>query len=426
MKALRKTNRKIYIIFTLLLVVAFFLTNYTMSIYIQYRKVFSEFLGRANSISYRLDINDSAYDGLFSGEIGLDVLKDVYDEVESSEDFRIYEIGSQYLNVVDYQGPKNLDVGYEYRQNTTQVIDYDIGEMKVTAINCVQLGRNTMELFNIQVSDGELFAEQDYVYRRNEVIPVLLGDQFAGVYEIGDIFQADYQGELYKFSPIGFIAQSSYITAGSGSLLFLDNCIIMPMFSFGYEPKDQSEELIHVCHYANKISAYIHVDDLEKADQLDGYILSVCKKVGADILDVNPVDVKASIGGLEITDSYLAEFIARIGYIILVSVLLIALILYIRLLSLNSKAYAACIVCGADRKTIHKAVIIDTVALILLATVLSTILTRILIDQWFIHTSVYISAALLAVILCAVCMAVLSNDRLSKLTSQEEKDANKA
>jgi hypothetical protein len=94
----------------------------------------------------------------------------------------------------------------------------------------------TQEVFqnyDMQVSDGRLFDEKDFVYTEGEPYPVLLGAEYKDFYKVGDIIEGSRQTTDDKLIVIGFLKAGTLFANMddvADPLITLDRYIIYPLY----------------------------------------------------------------------------------------------------------------------------------------------------------------------------------------------------
>lgn len=86
------------------------------------------------------------------------------------------------------------------------------------------------EFFNLQVSVGRFFNEADYSEAQTQ-IPVVLGHEFNGIFEIGDTFEDHFHGDLEIFEVVGFLeADLFYVNVRSSwDIQYFDRIMLRPL-----------------------------------------------------------------------------------------------------------------------------------------------------------------------------------------------------
>jgi hypothetical protein len=89
---------------------------------------------------------------------------------------------------------------------------------------------NYIDFFDIKLSEGDYFKEEDYLYE-GDYVPVLMGSIYKKYYTLGEEFEGMLNSTTNtKFKVIGFIAENQYFTTSNStsSLHIYDNYIVVP------------------------------------------------------------------------------------------------------------------------------------------------------------------------------------------------------
>jgi len=94
--------------------------------------------------------------------------------------------------------------------------------------------QDVFDNYDMQVSDGRLFAEKDFVYTEGEPYPVLLGAEYKNIYKVGDIIEGVRQTTDDKLIVIGFLKEGTLFADmmdSANPLIPLDRYIIYPFYN---------------------------------------------------------------------------------------------------------------------------------------------------------------------------------------------------
>lgn len=122
-------------------------------------------------------------------------------------------------------------------------------------VDCLQISKNVVEKYQLRIETGRIWDDAEYIIGDHH-IPVILGNGYSGIYEIGDMFEAEYLYESYDFSVIGFFEKNSVIYTGRYGFINLDQSIVMP--SFNVQESTVPTDSLKI-HYANKTSGVIEL-----------------------------------------------------------------------------------------------------------------------------------------------------------------------
>lgn len=123
-------------------------------------------------------------------------------------------------------------------------------------IKAIQISENVIRDFNITVSEGNLYDQSDYIYEQDGAIPILMGDAYSSIYNVGDTFVFTYLYDDYLFEVIGFLEKGSKVALGGKGAL-LDTYIVMPSFNIRDNVSITNGLKIH---YANKTSGIVKIN----------------------------------------------------------------------------------------------------------------------------------------------------------------------
>lgn len=166
------------------------------------------------------------------------------------------------------------DNRYTYYEIYTQPLYLASG----VVLQSVQISKNVCSDFNLNTVAGRLFDSLDFVWEKEDVIPVLMGSSFQSNYMIGDIFSAEYLFQTFSFQVIGFLTPGSDIIRSNGTIL-LDECVVMPSFEPCAQPNTSEEYLNQKIHWANRTSGKLYIEP-EDYDSVSNSIKELLNSAG--------------------------------------------------------------------------------------------------------------------------------------------------
>lgn len=206
--------------------------------------------------------------GIRPEELTIEGLRAVYSELNEKFNYLLFHTHSfEYIGYFtgDEQFVNNPPVPFEGVVFRNQLLTDDAGNnFYVTPIRGIQIGEMLYGHFDNYIAQGRNFNETDFIINSlDDAINVVLGFNYIGVYDIGDIITL----QLYavpmdlSFRVIGFFEEGTSFTNMDGSLemIYFDNSIIMPLFTIIDEPTDEPGKTFHIRLYAVKISGYIRI-----------------------------------------------------------------------------------------------------------------------------------------------------------------------
>lgn len=197
-----------------------------------------------NSVYYTIQHETNPLD------IDLSKLQKTYKDLNKSfskTGYQYLEVYYQYLEPVKENHKKFYTVQDELKQ-------------PANTIQAVQISINVLN--DSDISKGRYFKPEDYMYYRDAVIPVLMGNAYKNIYDVGDRFEAIYLYQKYSFQIVGFLQKETEISAGERSTI-TDDFLVMPSFNLG---EDADEDAGYRIHYANKISGLVQASKYSDSD----------------------------------------------------------------------------------------------------------------------------------------------------------------
>lgn len=186
----------------------------------------------------------------------LDELKSAYEEITTLD---YYEINSQFLEITYPKIKDEFLYGFEYGNAEKQVA----GNETIYQTKCFQISKNCFDKFDIEVSTGRAFSDEDMEYSPGENIPIIVGYEYADELEIGDVLKGVYIQDEFTYEVIGILQEGSNIDLG-GQEVRLDRYLLMPSFNISEKPADAEADMFQVRHYANKLSGKLHYGSFDE------------------------------------------------------------------------------------------------------------------------------------------------------------------
>ena len=163
------------------------------------------------------------------------------------------------------EGYMYYEIYFQYLENFSEQKEFysvTSGELvnPCSAVNCIQVSENVIDDFHIKVSEGVSLSENDFIHKKDDEIPILMGNLYCSIYKLEDTFTFTYLYDDYTFKVVGFLEEGSRIDS-SDYPIDLDKYIVMPCFTI-----EDNVEITNglKIHYANKTSGIIEVPEGEK------------------------------------------------------------------------------------------------------------------------------------------------------------------
>lgn len=177
--------------------------------------------------------------------------------LEKAEKFHPLIISTQFIELQadGFLGGESFQENYSF--------GFNFGEMDGSngafyQIMTVQINERVMDFFPLEVSEGRLFEASDFTFN-GDFVPVILGSDYLGYYEIGDLMVGDYNFSTFTFEVVGILEARQEFFDNYG-LYALDNRIIMPHQKF-LSPQTDEEKNFQVLTYTSRLKAFLLVED---------------------------------------------------------------------------------------------------------------------------------------------------------------------
>ena len=184
----------------------------------------------------------------FSQPDNILLLKEFYEWEKSNIIWKYVIASRQNVSTVDKELNEIFEIGYEARQRTEGVY------------KSIQINDEFFKHFSLNVNEGRKFSKEDYVYK--DLLPVILGDEYRGIFSLNENFSIYYLGIELNCEVVGFLDKNSYFNNGY-DLELLDYYIVLPSIE-KFMSKDFSEDEIKSFElklYLDKCAGYIISDN---------------------------------------------------------------------------------------------------------------------------------------------------------------------
>lgn len=182
----------------------------------------------------------------FQGDSHLHKIKAFYNGLNQNRQFLYLNSTRQPIEIIGFRGTKKFMYGYE-----------ESPMENLSGVKAMQVNKNTMELTGVEVEEGGLLKTSDFVYKEESIVPVLLGSQYKGIYNIGDTFEINYILKKINVRVIGILKPNSIIPVQNQTDFYVDRYIVMPELIFNSDPQNDEEMKFQKRHYLHLINGMI-------------------------------------------------------------------------------------------------------------------------------------------------------------------------
>lgn len=228
--------------------------------------------------------DNPSFSSLFDAPDGLSRLKEFYTELNEA------------VNRVEYH-PQSLDYVGTYTGDAKfsasgSVNDLGDDNNYHTSLKTLMVGRAIRSAFDDVMEAGNNFQEEDFTVETvTDVIPVILGHDYMGIYDMGDELLLSLHTQPLKFQVIGFLQKNAVLHFNQD--IPLDQHIIVPFYDIAYEPADAVNEYYQELYYSQKCEGFVSIDATADAEQMFQDVLELAEKYDL-LFAVTPVKVNVS------------------------------------------------------------------------------------------------------------------------------------
>lgn len=160
-----------------------------------------------------------------------------------------------------------------------------------TDLKAIQVQDKLSESFSSKISEGRIFSHEDFIItKENQIINVILGNNYITKYDIGDTLNLELHRKNMKFKVIGFLEKDTFFTIDNDDLI-LDDYIVIPLYNIEYPPNDEQDEIYQQLWYSQKNKGFIRFSDTETINKFKGDIDSINKKYNL-FYEINDITTK--------------------------------------------------------------------------------------------------------------------------------------
>ena len=308
-----------------------------------------------------------------SGEDGIVRLRNFLGQLQDSEYFDYYMMYNQMVYVENYKGKDTNIYGYESNidlKSRKKEIMSDSGDVKsYTELKGFWIGDNVIDDFNVKVSKGTGFTSDDFILSKEAPISVILGEEYADEYSVGDTLYINFIFAEREARVVGILEKGTNLYC-NGRYVNLDRYLIMPVFLNddydGQEVYRLGAKDLYTLRNSGTIATKLSKSDIE--DIITEYSKEAGFKTGYYVVEQDDTEKKTF--GLGIVN---VRFLVMLIAIIVTSIIAILLaILYQDKINKNKRYYATLMLNGSDKKKIYYIILCEFVILLLSAYILGS------------------------------------------------------
>ena len=150
-----------------------------------------------------------------------------YDELESNKRLKLLSIFDQNLPVANFKGNDAFEYGYGTDMRTQGPHPDESLQGSAVNVKSMQMNEEAFDFYKLAADSGA-GIDWEAVNYADKTIPVLLGANYKGVYQLGDTFKGNYYSHVTDFTVAGFLRPDSSIFYQDNFNFFLDDYVVIP------------------------------------------------------------------------------------------------------------------------------------------------------------------------------------------------------
>ncbi|MCY6957271.1 hypothetical protein [Clostridium brassicae] len=183
-------------------------------------------------------------------------LKNFYNSLDNADNFQYLTMMNQYVGIQNKNIPETMIEGHETGKNFPKV---ELDGKSYTPVKSLQMNQQAFKFFNLDVSKGRKWEEDDFKYKK-DAIPVLLGDSYKNVYKIGEKFTINYYFKDINVKVIGFFKENSKVLYNGEPEFYLDRYIVLPYQNYNTPVSKKDCEFQKITYFA-MVNGYVVTDN---------------------------------------------------------------------------------------------------------------------------------------------------------------------
>lgn len=207
-------------------------------------------------------------------------LKKYNEKMNGCGQFTYLETYTQLIYFKDYGGSDVNLSGYEegdYERSKNRIIPSADGSEEIySSVNCFWIGSNIIDYFDIRLSEGAAFEEEDYIWREEKPVKILLGAEYKDNYNVGDTVQLNIIIAQTEAVVVGFLDEGTNVEFRN-QLLNLDRYVILPQFQIPEMPQTSEQKFAFWVLYLMKNCGTV-ATNLEPNDVQD-IVINYCEEL---------------------------------------------------------------------------------------------------------------------------------------------------
>lgn len=240
---------------------------------------------------YYINLSDDDYQSKLNDMVNLSPMyyvgEEVEEEISNNSYLSLYYYGFSSIPVNAFSENDKFENFAFIDENIIQVNQTTGSDFESSFVNLMFVSNNFSEVFNVHLLKGRDFNSTDVITNVTlEPIPVILGNDYASVFNVGDIIELEND----KLEVIGILDDNAYVSS-DGFVSYLDDVIV----SLCDLPRDLSVNMDDYDYRKLYTYDYLYCSDTSVDVQKE--INRITTECGYYTFELQPID------GVEITET---------------------------------------------------------------------------------------------------------------------------
>ena len=282
-----------------------------------------------------------------------------------------------------------------YIKNTPEEMLYDGNNV----LKAHQVNENLINYYPISMSKGRSFSAEDYNYKIMERIPVILGNKYSELYDVGSQIKATFMSIPVTLEVIGIADKNTFFPLFD-TLEYEDAYIIMPALRILAPPANEDEDFLQKAYALQNSSGFFRLSKDQNLSDLVNHLNSAKAQFGMYGVRLGRID-SGRLMALGLSSKEQREIYLGLAGVIFIYSYIILMVVLFASVRRNARRFCILFIAGGSKAYIASIVILEAIILTTSAFLFSMLLTY-LIGSGEIRINYFSSFALLITgIVCA-------------------------
>ncbi len=208
------------------------------------------------------NIQDKIYYEYLAEENQTDIkhIENFLKKLQNEQEFSYVIISDQFLEL-EQNASEIFLYGYESGDSESSIYQWEGKTYYYT--KCLQVSEAFFQEYNVKISEGKGFNHEDYILKKGQVIPILLGNSYKDFYQVGDTFSGEYLFKSFTWQVVGFVDEKTFFyNRATNSFESCERYIIMP--AFVVEGTDEFSKMLCISQLRGEIISDIGYPNVER------------------------------------------------------------------------------------------------------------------------------------------------------------------